>query len=140
MIEEMWDHHLQGNTIVSVCAWYFVLIAFKFLLYITYDVHPIWFSYSMQGAADMANCCKWYYNDNFTYDEYRSNECLIPKKFFFFALPCVSVNVPSFQPANSRNLASGFPGHALSNVIYVSRSMRVVASSIINCFGGLMYW
>ena len=57
----------------------------------------------------------------------------------FFASPCISVNVPSFWSANSRNLASGFPGHTLSGVIYVSRSMRAVASSVINCFGRLMY-
>ena len=57
------------------------------------------------------------------------------KKNIFFALPCISVNVPSFWSVNSRNLASGFPGHILSDVIYVSRSMRAVASSVINCFG-----
>ena len=48
MIEEMWGYHLQGNMPVYVCVWYFVLIAYKFLLYVTSDVHRIWFSCSRE--------------------------------------------------------------------------------------------
>ena len=48
MIKAMWGYHLQGNLIVSECVWYFVLIAFKFLLYVTSNVHHIWFSCSRE--------------------------------------------------------------------------------------------